>query len=77
MAVALILERPHLGHLLTEGTWMSKEKEVEQEGLSWLHTEQLWEVKQSSHNGRESESSLPYLLQVQFGPGCLTSTSVS
>lgn len=51
MAVALILERPHLGHLLTEGTWMSKEKEVEQEGLSWLHTEQLWEVKQSSHNG--------------------------
>lgn len=43
MAVAWVLGWPHLGHLVTEGTWMSKKKEAEQEGLGQPHTEQRWE----------------------------------
>ena len=32
----------HLGHLVTEGSWMSSEKGAEQDP-GWLRTEQLWE----------------------------------
>lgn len=47
---------------------MSKEKEAEQEDLGWLHTEQLWEVKQSSHNGRE--------VRVQIQPSLLSAGAI-
>lgn len=53
MAVTLVLGWPHLGHQVTEGMWMLKKKEVEQEDLGWLDVEQLWEAKQSSHKGQE------------------------
>lgn len=53
MVVTLVLGRPPLGHRVTEGMWMLKKKDAEQEDLGWLDTEQLWEAKQSSHKGQE------------------------
>ena len=53
MAVDLVPGQFLLGHLVTEGTWMSKQKEAKQEDLGWLHTEQLQKVKQSSHSSQD------------------------
>lgn len=52
-AVAWVLGRSHLGHLVTEGTWMSKQEVAKQGDLGWLHTEQLQKVKQSNHSDQD------------------------